>query len=210
MEAPATEPTPRAGLMAGLQRFFERRLDRDGDVPALEPPLLDVASGADLGDRGRRDQRLRMPQEHLDRSLAGKVLEGWLQNRHQVLVPLTLRLGRLAEADAALVMQFTAVAMLNATDAGPASRRFAERWLREIGAPADGLTPFQAALDNPPPLSRVLSALRERNLAPFAYAAAVAAVDTRSPVGRLFAGFIAARLDLPADAVRSIDRRVRR
>ncbi len=170
-----------------------------------------VADAAhDAGEAGRRDRQLTLPEETIDRSLGGKVLEGWLQNRHQVLVPLTLRLGRLSPDDAALVMRFTAVAVLNATDAGATARRFAERWLREVGAPAEGLQSFEAALGEPPPLSLVLSALRERDLGPYAYAAAVAAVDTRAPVARLFAGFIAARLNLPADAVRSIDRRARR
>lgn len=206
------EVTSRGGWLAGLQRLLERRIDRDGQASALEPALAaPPAADLDLAlDSGRRDRRLKLPQEILDRSLSGKVLDGWLQNRHQVLVPLTLRLDRLDADDVSLVMRFTAVAVLNATDAGPSARRFAERWLAEIGAVSDGLAPFHAALDDPPPLNRALAALRERDLAPFAYAAAVAAVDTREPVGRLFASFVAARLALPADAVRSIDRRARR
>lgn len=207
------EMTSRGGWLAGLQRLLERRIDRDGQASALEAALAaPLAADADLAaDPGRRgDRRLKLPQEILDRSLSGKVLDGWLQNRHQVLVPLTLRLGRLDAGDVALVMRFTAVAVLNATDAGPPARRFAERWLAEIGAVSEGLAPFHAALDDPPPLSQALAALRERDLAPFAYAAAVAVVDTREPVGRLFASFVAARLALPADAVRSIDRRARR
>ena len=210
--------------------MLERRLDPGGDAspqggnpppPGGNPPPPGggaqqgpASEGsppeAAVGETGRRDRRLGLPRDILDRSLSGKVLDGWLQNRHQVLVPLTLRLGRLAPDDAVLVMRFTAVAVLNATDAGPAARRSAERWLREIGAPEDGLAPFAAALDAPPPLSQVLAALRARNLAPYAYAAAVAAVDTREPAGRLFASFVAVRLGLPADAVRSIDRRARR
>ncbi len=210
MTEPSAEARPRGGVLAGLQRMFERRLDRDGDVPALEPRTLDAAPAADAGDLGRRERRLRLPQEILDRSLGGKVLEGWLQNRHQVLVPLTLRLGRLDPDDILRVIRFTAVAVLNATDAGPASRRFAERWLTEIGASAEMLAPFREALDQPPALIVTLAALRERDLGPYAYAAAVAAVDARAPAARLFAAYIAARLNLPADAVRSIDRRARR
>lgn len=208
----APQASSRAGWLAGLQRLLERRIDRDGQAAALEPALaVPPAAEVDLAlDPGRRDRRLKLPQEILDRSLSGKVLDGWLQNRHQVLVPMTLRLGRLDADDVSLVMRFTAVAVLNATDAGPSARRFAERWLAEIGAVSEGLAPFHAALDDPPPLSRMLAALRERDLAPFAYAAAVASVDTREPVGRLFASFVAARLALPADAVRSIDRRARR
>lgn len=200
----------RGGLLGGLQRLFERRLDPGGDASAVGGAAPADAAAEAPGETGRRDRPLGLPQEILDRSLSGKVLDGWLQNRHQVLVPLTLRLGRLVPEDAALVMRFAAVAVLNATDGGPAARHFAERWLRDIGAPAEGLGPFAAALEDPPPLSRILSALGARDLGAYAYAAAVAAVDTRAPAGRLFAGFVAARLALPADAVRSIDRRARR
>ena len=52
--------------------------------------------------------------------------------------------------------------------------------------------------------------MRDRELSAYAYAAAVVAADTQQASGRLFANFIAARLGLPADAVRSIDRRYRR
>ena len=222
MGAVPTIPS-RAGLLAGLRHLLDRRLGPGGEAAAphrraapgdaaldsTQDATRDATQDA-AGETGRRDRRLGLPQEILDRSLSGKVLDGWLQNRHQVLVPLTLRLGRLSPDDAALVMRFTAVAVLNATDGGDGARRSAERWLREIGAPGDGLGPFAAALDSPPPLSQMLAALRARDLAPYAYAAAVAAVDTREPAGRVFASFVAIRLDLPADAVRSIDRRARR
>ncbi len=150
-----------------------------------------------------------MPQEILVRSLSQKVLHGWLQNRHQVLVPLTFRLGRLEPADIDLLMRFTAVALLNGATADAASQKPVERWLQAVGADEDALTRFRAAIANPAPLSSLLAAVRDRDLAAYAYAAAVVAADTQQAAGRLFANFIAARLSLPADAVRSIDRRYR-
>jgi hypothetical protein len=202
---------PRSGFLAGLQRLLERRADHDGRATALEPPPPAAPPGGEAeSDGSRRERRLRLPQEILDRSLSGKVLDGWLQNRHQVLVPLTFRLGRLAADDAAVLMRFTAAALLNASKADEPARRGVERWLGEVGAAGDAVAQFRAAVEAPEPLSRLIAAVRERDLAPYAYAAAVVASDTRDPAGRLFANFIAARLALPADAVRSVDRRYRR
>ena len=210
-----TRPFLRGGLLAGLQRLLERRVDHDGSAPALSGPALelggpDAAADADREPGGRRDRRLRLPQEILDRSLSSKVLDGWLQNRHQVLVPLTFRLGRLDADDVALLMRFTAVAVLNASRADEGARRGVERWLGEIGARPEAVAAFRAALDAPEALNRLLDAVRDRDLAAYAYAAAIVASDTRELAGRLFASFIAARLALPADAVRSVDRRYRR
>ena len=205
---PHVAAAPRSGFLAGLQRLLERRVDHDGQVPALQPPP--GSDGAAETDVGRRERRLRLPQEILDRSLSGKVLHGWLQNRHQVLVPLTFRLGRLEAGDVAVLMRFAAAALLNASKADEPARRSVERWLGEVGAAGEAVAQFRAALEAPEPLSRLVAAVRERDLAPFAYAAAVVASDTRDPAGRLFANFIAARLTLPADAVRSVDRRYRR
>lgn len=195
--------------------MLERRADRDGRAPMLEPSMPgSEPSGSGVGDAGdqggRRDRQLRLPQDILDRSLSSKVLDGWLQNRHQTLVPLTFRLGRLQAGDVALVMRFAAVALLNASSADGTAQRSVERWLGDNGAGGEALATFRSAVEAPEPLSPLIAAVRERDLAPLAYAAAVAAADTRDPAGRLFANFIAARLALPADAVRSVDRRYRR
>lgn len=206
---PSREGKTKRGIFAPLMRMLEGRLDRDGEAPALDP-----VPGPDLGEidggGSRRDRRLGLPQEILDRSLSQKVLDGWLQNRHQVLVPLTFRLGRLGAEDVDLLMRFTAVAVLNASSADDTARRMAERWLGDVGAKPEAVALYREALEAPLPLSVLIQAIRDSDLAPYAYAAAVAAIDTREPVARLFAGFIAARLALPADAVRSVDRRYRR
>ena len=138
------------------------------------------------------------------------MLDGWLQNRHQILVPLAFRLDRLPVADTVLLMRFAGVVLLNASAADAHATRAAERWLAEVHAGDAGIAAFRAAILAPAPLSVLLAAVRERNLEPYAYAVAVAAADTREATGHLFANYIAARLALPADAVRSIDRRFRR
>ena len=193
-----------------LVRFMERRIVRD-DHRQAGAILAQGARASEVAEEegGRRARRLGVPQEILVRSLSQKVLHGWLQNRHQVLVPLTFRLGRLEPADIDLLMRFTAVALLNGATADAASQKPVERWLQDVGADEDAVTRFRAAIANPAPLSFLLAAVRDRDLAAYAYAAAVVAADTQQAAGRLFANFIAARLSLPADAVRSIDRRYR-
>ena len=200
----------RAGLLGPLIRLMERSFGRDDNLQAVETREHDEAAAAEVEDVGRRGRRLGVPQEILDRSLSQKVLHGWLQNRHQVLVPLTFRLGRLESADVALLMRFTAVALLNGSLADAASQRPVERWLHDIGADDSALAEFRAAIPSPSPLSSLLAGVRDRELSAYAYAAAVVAANTQEAAGRLFANFIAARLGLPADAVRSIDRRYRR
>ena len=113
---------------------MERSFGRDDNLQAAETREHDEAAAAEVEDVGRRGRRLGVPQEILDRSLSQKVLHGWLQNRHQVLVPLTFRLGRLESADVELLMRFTAVALLNGSAADAASQGPVERWLRDIGA----------------------------------------------------------------------------
>ena len=200
------------GFIAALRHLLERRIDRDGEAPELE--RLALVAGEDEGG-SRRERSLGRPQEIIDRALSQKILHGWLQNRHQVLVPLTFRLNRLGAADAGLLMRFAAAALLNASSTEDAARRGLETWLKGSGADDAALDAFRAALETPDPLDRLIAAVRdaaphERGLGSFAYAVAVAAADLRSPAGRLFADYIAARLMLPADAVRSVDRRARR
>ena len=107
-------------------------------------------------------------------------------------------------------MRFAAVALLNGSAADSLSQRPVERWLKDIGADDGAVEAFRDAIAAPAPLNSLITALRERELSAYAYAAAVVAVDTQQASGRLFANFVAARLGLPADAVRSIDRRYRR
>ena len=200
----------KAGFFGPLLRLLERGFVRDsGDVAA--PSEHRAAAVAEIeAEGGRRGRSFGVPQEILDRSLSQKILHGWLQNRHQVLVPLTFRLGRLERGSIELLMRFAAVALLNGAAADLASQRSVERWLKDIGADDDAVGEFRAAIASPAPLSSLVAAVRDRELSAYAYAAAVVAADTQQASGRLFANFIAARLGLPADAVRSIDRRYRR
>ncbi len=201
MSVPSGGGRARAFLTGVARRVGQR----PPDAPLSLPP---DPTGAEIADL--RDRRLGLPAEILDRALAQKVLNGWLQNRHQVMLPLTFRLGRLDAEAVEVLMRFTAAALLDASQADEAARRGVERWLGEIGADEAALATFRATLAAPPASSALLKSVRAHGLEAYAYAAAVVAADLRDPAGYFYASYIAARLGLPADMVRSIDRRYRR
>lgn len=194
-------------VLSPLRRMFHKRVDRDGEASALEAAV--PVEGAATPAVGRRD-RLGLPGEMLDRALAQKVLHGWLQNRNQVLVPLTLRLETLDATDVALLMRFAAASLLAASEADAEAFEAVRRWLGTIGAGSAAILAFNHALQEPSALSTLLAGLRARQLEAYGYAVAATAADLRTTSGRLYADYVAARLVLPADAVRSINRRYRR
>ncbi len=194
----------------GRARSFLSGLARRVSQRPAEPPLSLPPDPTDREVADLRDRRLGLPAEILDRALAQKVLNGWLQNRHQVMLPLTFRLGRLEAEAVEVLMRFAAMALLDASQADEAAQRGVERWLGEIGAGEEAIATFRATLAAPAASSTLLKAIRTHGLEAYAYAAAVVAADLRDPAGYFYAGYIAARLGLPADMVRSIDRRYRR
>jgi uncharacterized membrane protein YebE (DUF533 family) len=68
---------------------------------------------------------------------------------------------------------------------------------------------LRAALEAPPPLSRLLHEVQQADAAAYAYVVALAA-GGRDLASRLFLDYLAARLGLPASVVRSANRRYRR
>ena len=97
-----------------LSRMLETRADRDGQAPALEPSAIPAAwaQTESAGEGAVRHRLPGLPNDILLRSLAQKVLDGWLQNRHQTLVPLAMNLGRLAPDQVDLLVNFAAVGVL--------------------------------------------------------------------------------------------------
>lgn len=203
-----------AGHLLGrfLSRMLEARAERDGQAAALEPSAIPSswAQAEPAGEGAVRHRLPGLPTDILVRGLAQKVLDGWLQNRHQTLVPLAMNLGRLDPDQIDVLVNFAAVALLGGASSTDAGRHVVTRWLRALGADEPALDAFDRAVSQPRPLSLLLHAVREQDLGPYAYAAAVVASDQHEVAGRLFSNYVAARLALPADAVRSIDRRYRR
>ncbi len=162
-------------------------------------------------------------------AVLAKVLHGWLQNRHQTLFPLSVNLATLDPAQRATLAGMVAVSLLAdgghaghdtpghantghaAPGPAPAERETrARRWLAAAGADAATLDALDQALAAPPATSRLLDSVLAQGLAPYAYVAALVALDTRDAPGLHFLEYLAARLALPATLVRSANRRHRR
>lgn len=197
-------------LLDRLRGRVTSRVERDWRTSGRAAPLFEAQEAIADPAIARRDRELGLPQEILHRALAQKILDGWLRNRNQVLVPLTLQLGQLRADDVELLMRFAAASLLAASPPDPEARSSLTRWLRSIGAIDAAIVVFDRALQAPTAVSTLLDRAQARHLESYAYAVAVMAADLRVVHGRLYADFVGARLGLPADAVRSINRRFRR
>jgi hypothetical protein len=195
-----------------LDRVFRGEYRRDGQSARLEA----LGTGLDLtqpdaepeaAPSGRRHRPLPEPRAHVELVLSQKVLHGWLQNRHQTLFPLAVNLRNMEPDQAAQLAAMAAIAAR--AGGGPAEEGLqrAATWLRSLGADAGVLRAFDEASQHPPALSATLTSLQEAGLAPYAYVAALIALDPRDAVGRRFLDYLAERLALPPTLVRSADRR---
>jgi len=203
--------------------FFSRLLHQDapdeapdGQAGTLEARALTAAAaeaevevGAAKGQGRRRQRELPSAESIMVEVVAEKVLHGWLQNRHQILYPLTMNLKAMEAGKVALLAQMLAIGLLSEADAQESRRDAAIAWFTELGGePAHEAA--LSALAAPMPLDRLLSAVQEERLMAQAYVAALVSVNQHSPAGRLFLGYLAARLALPHKVVRSAERRYRR
>ncbi|MGI4976018.1 MAG: hypothetical protein ACRYG6_03645 [Janthinobacterium lividum] len=193
-----------------------RRLaGRDGTAPALEAAATAIPATLLDAAPALAAPALAAPpppggQAMLREAVLAKVLHGWLQNRHQVLFPLAVNLATLDPQRRETVARITAVALLADTPAHDEREARARRWLAAAGADPATLAALDAALADPPATSRTLDAVAAQDLAPYAYVAALVALDTRDAAGLHFTEYLAARLALPATLVRSANRRYRR
>lgn len=192
-------------------------------MPALEAhgtgiPLAQLDQGASAQPAGappeagvgRRQRPLALPREVLLESLAQKVLNGWMQNRLQTLYPLTVNLRTLDAGRAELLARTMAAAMLAGTRA-PGEERVAASlaWLGQVGGGEEVQAALRAALDAPEALSLVLREVHGAGLTAYAYVVSIVATDPRDEAGQSFLDYLALRLALPANVVRSASRRYR-
>lgn len=145
-------------------------------------------------------------------SLGQKVLHGWLQNRHQTLVPLTLNFRVLSGEQRAAVAEALAALVLAGrprADALAASAGLRE-WLGRLGADADSLAAFERALAAPPALDRVIEGALALDVPVYVFVAALNASDPRFAASLLLCDVLQARFELGSAVVRSVTRRYRR
>lgn len=156
---------------------------------------------------GRRQRVLAPGLRQVAEAVGQKVLHGFLQNRHQTLMPLSVNLARLEPAEAAALARFAAVAALaGGAEAAPGQVR---AWLAASGAEAAHLAAYDGALAAPPPLDRALAALVQPETALIAFVLALVAARGAGPAARVFADYVALHRALPAAAVRAAERRHR-
>lgn len=171
---------------------------------------------------GRRDHRTTAGEhETIDRrhrdiapgrrqildAVGQKVLHGFLQNRHQTLMPLSVNLAALDEAERGAIARFAAVA----AQAGGAAEapRPVRGWLAASGADDGTLAAFEAALRAPPPLTVALAGLTKPETDLIAFILCLVAAREAGPAGWAFADYIAASRALPSTLVRAAERRYR-
>ena len=136
------------------------------------------------------------PETIIDAALGQKVLLGWMQNRYQTRYPLTLNLAHQSPEHSALVTR-TVRGALGCVGAGPDEVQRAATWLAAVGGVLPGDEPADLPVD----------ALRQAQLGAQAYAACAGALGQRTVVVRRFLSFLAARLGIPDEAARSLNRR---
>lgn len=139
-------------------------------------------------------------------ALAQKLLHAWMQNRQQVLVPLSLNLARLDAGRRAQVVRAMAVALAACGKRGEADRARLAAALARAGA-EDEAARATAMLADPPELLGVLEGLEAGRNAAEAYAAVSLVLDRRDAVERAFLEWLALRLGLPSSLTASLARR---
>lgn len=199
--------------MSFLQLF--KREPADGASPALEALASEVgplATDTQTVGSGRRERDANDGTAVIQDALGVKVLHGWLQNRHQTLMPLTFNVATLSAPQRAALARMLASFLLigrpssEAVEFGPTLRT----WLSGVGGDPDTLMAFDQALTVPLPLNETFDLAQELGLSIYAYVAAIMASDTRYPVSVMLCDMIQARFDLPTATVRSAARRYRR
>lgn len=161
--------------------------------------------GADAVDR--RHRNIPPGRRQILEVVGQKVIHGFLQNRHQTLMPLSVNLARLTGADGTALARFAAVV---ARSSGPTVVHDPIRaWLAAAGADAGILATFEAALRTPPPLDRALADLMGPETGLIGFILCLIAARETGPPGWAFADYLALHRGLPTTAVRAAERRYR-
>lgn len=156
---------------------------------------------------GRRHRDIAPGRRQILDGVGQKILHGFLQNRHQTQVPLSVNLASLAEAERMAVGRFAAVAALAGGAVG--ARQPVRTWLAANGADRAILAAFEDALRTPPSLTGALAGLTTPEADLIAFILCLVAAREAGPAASAFADYIAAARALPSTLVRAAERRYR-
>ena len=161
---------------------------------------------------GRRERVADAGSAVINETLGVKLLHGWLQNRHQTLMPLTLNMSIMTrdQQDALARIMATLLLAGRPADAAAEFSPVLRTWLSGLGAGIDTVATFDAAIEAPLPLNALFETAQAGELTIYTYVAALMASDTRYPVSVMLCDLVQARFDLPTALVRSAVRRYRR
>lgn len=155
----------------------------------------------------RRHRDIAPGRRQILDAVGQKVLHGFLQNRHQTLMPLSVNLAALTGEDRAAIARFAAVAALAGGAVG--APRPVREWLAAAGADDGTLTAFADALRAPLPLSAALAGLTRPETDLIAFILCLVAAREAGPAASAFADYVAAARALPSTLVRAAERRYR-
>ena len=176
----------------------------------LQP--IDDGSGRQPPGEGReavsrRSREITPGRRQITEAIGQKILHGFLQNRHQTLMPLSINLARLAATERTAIARFAAVAVR--AGKADAALTLVHACLTGFAADAEMLAAFEVALHSPPPLDAALGALADPETALIAFILCLVAARDGGPAARVFADYVALHRELPTSAVRAAERRYR-
>ena len=185
-----------------LGRLFGMARNRDGQSRALEALARDVAAAPDARPVTEAARGLQV-------AVGTKLLEGWLANRQQTLIPHTLNFRVLAPEEAELLLGVMAAAAQADGEVDPHEARQIPLALQRVGAGEAEARRLEAALAEPQNLGLLLARAQGAGLGTHAYAAALLAINRRGRANRAFLSYLSARLALAPDVAGSLERRYR-
>jgi uncharacterized membrane protein YebE (DUF533 family) len=194
--------------MAGsdfLGRLFVMARNRDGHFRALEPQ-------ATMPEPLPKPVPVLVPDDAasvISDAVATKLLDGWLGNRSQTLVPHTLNFRVLTPEQASPLLAVMAAAAQADGRVDGSEVRQLPLALARVGAGEAEARELERLIGEPQPLLALLAQVQEAGLASHAYAAALLAINRRGRANRAFLDYLAARLGLGPEVAGSLERRYR-
>ena len=185
-------------------RFLGGSADRDGHAHTLESLAERSLPSMERPGAAKAD-----PRAGIAEGLAVKLLSGWLENRHQTLMPHTLNFGVLPPEHAELLILVMAAAAQADGEIDPSEERQIPLALERVGAGEAEAGRLRHAFTTPRPLGPLLAQVHVAGLGAHAYAAALLAINRSNRVNQLFLDYLAARLALAPDVAESLESRYR-